>query len=334
MSWSDVYPIFEDSLLEEFELSATYAEKSRVSELFEIEQYFNPKPSNHVVSASLFWKAATESEADLPPLSREVLMEPSKFGIQSRFQSPWNHYFAPLLIGARDLASERPDVTFRVYLAKDLEFLMPHLTDVGCEVALMRHSSIRHNPGAMWRFLALEGDHLTTITDSDRAPDVVHDVERTELAASSGFGHWRVPYTWGNQETSEGRPSHYRPILACQFGSSASIPTRQLMESFVWHAEKDSLDDCLKLAGGEPMKIFGTKWPDYGFDEWFLMSAYYPRMVFNGVLTFVPWADRSLKHWYALDIEYCSWASAKSEILYHGISGNPVSSGASLEESL
>ncbi|MBK1835356.1 hypothetical protein [Roseibacillus ishigakijimensis] len=63
--------------------------------------------------------------------------------------------------------------------------------------------------------------------------------------------------------------------------------------------------------------IFGSSWPDYGYDEWFLLTALYPRMVWGGVLTFVGWEDRGLNHWFALDIEYCTWANPQSEILHH-----------------
>lgn len=37
---------------------------------------------------------------------------------------------------------------------------------------------------------------MVTITDSDRAGEVIHDIERTELVVQHGLGHWRVPYTW------------------------------------------------------------------------------------------------------------------------------------------
>lgn len=56
-----------------------------------------------------------------------------------------------LLDGTAILKEARPDVVFRVYLAADLEFLVPDLVAAGCEIKLMANYSIRHNTGAMWR---------------------------------------------------------------------------------------------------------------------------------------------------------------------------------------
>ena len=178
----------------------------------------------------------------------------------------------------------------------------------------MKSPSIRHNPGAMWRFLALEHEGLVTITDSDRAPEVLHDIERTEITVNHGLGHWRVPYIWGEDEHD---CSHYRTVMACQFGSSTSLPVSTLMRAMLWHTRRGTLPvECRK--GHVKLRAFGSNWPDYGFDEWFLSVAVYPRIARSGVLTFVPWNDRRLNHWFALDIEYVTWANPRSEIIYHG----------------
>jgi hypothetical protein len=57
-------------------------------------------------------------------------------------------------------------------------------------------------------------------------------------------------------------------------------------------------------------------WPDYGFDEWFLQVALYPRAAFEGLLTFVPASAKS--QLLPLDIEYTMWANPASEIQYFG----------------
>ena len=316
MSWTDVFPFFSDEAIDEFEETANGEEKAEIEGFFAVSKWFNKKPSKHIVASSLFWKPPETGDAEFPPLTRELLLNPAHFGINSRISHPWDHYVVPLIRGARALAEQRPDVTFRVYLANDFEFLVSELVEVGCEVGLMESSSLRHNPGAMWRFLALEEDCLVTITDSDRARDVIHDVERTELVAEAGLSCWRVPYTWRNDETKTRVPTHYRPILACQFGSAAALPVAGLMKAFIWHSRRDSLVTHVTVAAGKQLKIFGVDWPGYGFDEWFLLSAVYPRMAPNGILTFVSWADPSLSHWFGLDIEYCSWASPKAEIMF------------------
>ena len=212
-----------------------------------------------------------------------------------------------------------PKIVFRVYLANDMQFLLPELIRAGCEVYVMRESSIRHNPGAMWRFLAMEDEGLVTITDADRAPKVIHDVARTEMMHRGRFAHWRMAYTWGEESKSKKCPGHYRTVLACQFGSAKPLPIRLLCESFTWHSINGTIPDYCTL-GSERVPVFGREWPTYGYDEWFLNAAVYPRIAFGGVLTFVDWQDRNgfCNQWFALDIEYCTWANPKSEIIYHG----------------
>lgn len=63
-----------------------------------------------------------------------------------------------------------------------------------------------------------------------------------------------------------GDPGFYRPVLACHFGVMGGIP----MKAFVWHTQRGTLADQSKLGVGEEATyrpIFGTRWPDYGFDE-------------------------------------------------------------------
>jgi hypothetical protein len=316
VSWTDVFPILSDDALEEFEQSATLGERDEMYHLFAVAKWFNRRPAKHVVASSLFWKPAELAEKEFPALTRELLCEPEKFGVSSRIAKPWDHYVAPLLDGARGLKKMRPDVCFRVYLANDLEFLIPELIEAGCEVALMVSSSLRHNPGAMWRFLALEDDALVTITDSDRAHNVIFDIQRTEIMSESGLCYWRVPYTWGDSQTLERLPTHYRPILACQFGSTSALPVALMMSAFVWHSQRGTLSTRVKLSQGVEKEIFGVVWPNYGFDEWFLQAALYPRMAPRGILTFVSWSDRGLNQWFALDVEYCTWANQRAEILF------------------
>jgi hypothetical protein len=318
MSWTDIFPVLGDGLVTEYEDSASLEERAELDQLFGIREVRNklivPGARPHLVAASLFWKNAKQEEPDLPPLSRELLMNATKEKLVTRFP-PWEHYVKPLLDGAENLAIERPDVVFRVYLAADLEFLADDFIKSGCEVYLMCSSSIRHNPGAMWRFLALEHEGPVTITDADRALEVLSDIERTEIAIEHGLGHWRIPYIWGEDEFD---CTHYRTVMACQFGSASSLPAGLLMRAMLWHTRRGTLTTSCMKGGLKSLPVFGSNWPDYGFDEWFLNVAVYPRIACAGVLTFVPWIDRKLNHWFALDIEYVTWANPRSEIMYYG----------------
>ncbi len=317
MSWSDIFPILTDELELQYEAEVSPEDVEKYETWFGVQRVINPRiivgAKQHLVAASLFWKNTKAEEPELPVITRELMKNALKLGLVRRFD-PWSHYVQPLLDGVEKLMDLRPDVVFRVYLAADLEFLVGDLVERNCEVFLMKGSSIRHNPGAMWRFLALEHDGLVTITDSDSSREVIHDVERTEWVAQHGLGHWRTPYTWGDDEHD---CTHYRTIMACQFGSACQMNTSLLMRAMLWHTERGSLPTYCLIAGEKRREAFGSHWPDYGFDEWFLNVAVYPRIAQSGVLTFVPWNDRSLNHWFALDIEYVTWANPRSEILHY-----------------
>ncbi|MDB6078082.1 MAG: hypothetical protein JWO82_1829 [Akkermansiaceae bacterium] len=315
MSWTDVFPVLTEEQVDDYLALASREETGLLDEWFGVDRIINPRRGVHLVATSLFWKGRFQSEPELSGITRETMLNASALGLVSVFP-PWTHYVQPLLDGALILQEARPDVVFRVYLAADLEFLVEDLVAVGCEVALMRSSSLRHNPGAMWRFLALgEEGRLVTITDADRVRSVMHDVERTEVAVGSGYGLWRVPYFFGLNK-SDHEPTCYKAINACHFGAAGGCPVERMMKAFVWHTMRGTMPDTCTVHGNEKVRISGTSWPDYGFDEWFLIAAVYPRMAFDGVLTFVAWNDPLMNHWFALDIEYVTVANSKSTILY------------------
>ena len=316
MSWSECFPVLTNELVEHYLAQATPFERAEHDDWFTIKKVLNRrKVADHVVAFSLFWKQAHLEDGELPELNRETLMNAEERGLVKRF-APWQHYVKPLIEGALHLQQIRPEVAVRVYLAADLEFLVPDLVHAGCEVFLMKTSSIRHNPGAMWRFLALEEKQkLVTISDSDRAPLVGDDIQRTELMSKIGLGIWRVP-VWG--DLNDKGLMTYRPILGCQFGIAKGIKVKTLMKALIWHTVRGSVSTQCRPPGCGEQSVYGSKWPDYGFDEWFLQTALYPRMAKTGVLTFVHASAKS--RLLPLDIEYCTWSNPRSEIVYFGSS--------------
>ncbi|MES2659323.1 MAG: hypothetical protein V4689_11955 [Verrucomicrobiota bacterium] len=269
------------------------------------------------MAVSLFWKNLIEEESSLDVVSREQMKDADRLGLISRY-APWEHYVVPLLKGAALLRKARPEVVLRVYLAADLEFLIEDLVAVGCEVFLMKSASIRHNPGAMWRFLALEAaDEWITVIDSDRGNDILADVERSEQAMATGLGMWRMPYFF-DKERHTYHIGYYRPINACQFGARGGQPMTLLMKAFIWHNRRGTMRTTWQEQGDrgdeKPQEIPATTWPSYGFDEWFLLAVMYPRWAFEGVLTFFHWRQPELSFCHTLDVEYVTWANPSSEV--------------------
>jgi glycosyltransferase involved in cell wall biosynthesis len=317
MSWNDFFPQLDDAMVAAYVAEASEVDKARVGEMFATEAVHNRQGNAHVLSTSLFWKPEVANEEDFPVPTKEVMQDPAGNVLRSRFANPWQHYVAPVMDMAANLRSKGDEVTLRVYLAQDLDFLIPELVEAGCEVHLMKSSSVRHNPGAMWRFLAMEDARMVTVTDADRARDAIHDIRRTELVTGGGLKFWRIPYFPGGGEEAFSSPAPYRTMIAGQFGASINLPMRLLAEAFLWNVEQGRMRDYWTV-GEKKIPIFKAKWPNYGFNEFFLNAVVYPRVVRGGVLTLVGWNNDSYNYWFALDIKNCTRANPQSEILYFG----------------
>jgi hypothetical protein len=68
------------------------------------------------------------------------------------------------------------------------------------------------------------------------------------------------------------------------------------------------------LPGCGLVKIQQSVWPNYGFDEYFMTVAAYPRLAQHGMLTFVPSTAKSML--LSLDVEYVTWGNPRSELVY------------------
>lgn len=147
MSWTSAFPVLSDEMVREHSTAASKAEKAELEEWFGVQEIINPTPGpQNLVSFSLFWKNRESTDPELPTLDRPTLKDARQRGLVQRYD-PWSHYVQPLLDGATLILRNRRDVAFRVYLAADLKFLAKDLVEAGCEVYLMKGSSLRHNPG-------------------------------------------------------------------------------------------------------------------------------------------------------------------------------------------
>ena len=351
MSWTDIFPVLDEEMLDTYHAGVTDGEREEFEAYFgvssfkfsvlsggqvagavmdreapnaggtpalpssletenlKLETQAQAKPK-HIVSATLFWKHVNGKDPDLPRPTREMLVDAKRMGLVKRF-APWDSYVAPLLLHTRAAVERHPDVTFRLYLASDLDFLIPELTALGWKIFLMKSPSVRYCPGGFWRFLALEEQALVTVIDTDRMNEVSDEINRTEQMAAMGLGLWRVPGYYNSDLTKQVR---YRPILGGHFGAWGGVPVRELIEAFVWHWRKETLPLTARIPGIGERPIQFAHWPNYGFDEWWQLAALYPRLVPRGTLTFIPSDSRSLL--LPIDVEYATWANPRSECVY------------------
>jgi len=286
--WEKFYPALTEEHLTAFREQCEPDEKKEIEDYFAVEDVIHRRESEQVIATSLFWKNVDVGDPDLPTPTLHLLQNAKQLGLSKRFD-PWKHYVLPLVRGARKLAQQRPEATVRVYLARDLDFLIPMLQE-DCEVHLMRHSSLKHNPGAMWRFLAMEDafDGLTVI-DADRLEDAGTELlDRTVKLPSEGVMSWREVFRDGTKWELCGDRHYfqYRPIIGCAFGSRVRLPARRLMEAFVWHHKRRAFRLDVTLPDGKTAPHFQHPWPGYSGDEWYLATSVYPRILPDGVLTY------------------------------------------------
>jgi len=310
MSWTEVYPVFDDSKINSYLEQSTDSEQTELEDLLGIARRINARSAIHRVSTSLF------AEGVVAPSRQEM---PTRGGLLSSDRtSPWQYDIHPLLRSAALLAKLRPEIVLRVYLASNLEFLVEDLIEVGCEVFLMSGSSFEANPGKLWPFLALENEEeWITVIDPGRGSDLLSDIERSEQAMRSGLGLWRQP-RYCDDEAKDA--SSYRPISASFFGAQGGEPIELLLKAFLWHHEKGGMAGTWQdpgIQGEEKSRpLRSTTWPAKGFDEWFLMAALYPRWAFEGVLTFIHWNISNFDFCHLLDVEYVTWANPESEVCH------------------
>jgi hypothetical protein len=326
MSWTQIFPVLTDEMVSDYLEGATEGEKSKYEEWLGVKRVVPESLGirakvtlensggelgrKSIVSATLFWKHINSGDPDLPVPTREFLTDARTLGLVKRF-SPWESYIAPLLLRTADIVRDHPQVTFRLYLGSDLEFLIPELSAVGWEIHLMKSPSIRYCPGGFWRFLALEEDAIVTVIDTDRISRAPSEICRSEEMARMGLGLWRVPGYYNAEPREHVR---YRPILGGHFGALGNLPMRTLVEAFLWHSEHETLRKTAFVPGVGELPIQFATWPNYGFDEWFQLAVLYPRLVQRGTLTFIPKDARSL--FLPVDLEYAQWANPNSESLF------------------
>ncbi len=149
MSWTDIFPVLDDEMLAAYQAGVSdeewaefegwfgvmrqeiKTEAARDKEMLRgmthrltgLESNNCESPARkHIVSATLFWKHVNGRDPDLPRPTREMLVDAKRMGLVKRF-APWDSYIAPLFLHSRAAMDRHPEVTFRLYLANDLEFL-------------------------------------------------------------------------------------------------------------------------------------------------------------------------------------------------------------------
>ena len=75
MSWTDVFPVLTDEMVDLFAEQSTEEEKRKFEKWFAVDEIFNPSANyKHLVSTSLFWKREYLVEGELPAFDRSTMI--------------------------------------------------------------------------------------------------------------------------------------------------------------------------------------------------------------------------------------------------------------------
>ncbi|MBE2284526.1 MAG: hypothetical protein IAE77_13805 [Prosthecobacter sp.] len=183
-SITDVYPCYSQRLLRvllaDYEkliseyLNRTNRGHYRLSEMFEFEPLeFVILPEDVIISGSLFFKGCNYAKRDAHPIqdaSGQIPLDelykiphPAFAGSKREPFSFFDNYVKPIIKGRWE------PYKCVIFLAADLRCLKPILENRGIKVVMMRHSSLAHSPGAMWRYLAFNFQcRAVYFADTDR----------------------------------------------------------------------------------------------------------------------------------------------------------------------
>ena len=189
MSWTDTIPVLSGEMMEDFEKNAGSEERQELDLWFKPRDVINPQPfSRHLVSVSIDGRAGQadgQADADAGMTSHPPSAADTGY---------WKRFIEPITETLPTLLKELEGITVRVYLAPNLEFLVPDLSDAGCEIYLMEHFFTEHSLGTLWKYLAFaESNRFITTQDPSLFRDVVANLTRTETLAGLGLACWREP---------------------------------------------------------------------------------------------------------------------------------------------
>lgn len=286
--------------------------------MFKIKKKYNVKKQKNkrVLAYSLFWKAPLAHATSPQTINGDTIHQAAstiKGG-----GSFYSKYVGPLIKQLRIFRHFFPGWIARVYLAEDLEFLLPMLIKPDVEVFVMASNSLAASPGAMWRFLVLD--------DPDVRVAYIRDADKLPKHLNGDFAYNKHILRWINDQTTKGffrardfgrqatrriiNAKYYSPIVASSFGAKDVhwIKMKKAMQGYILHRT------LFPHEPRHPRDVavyrhpygFGNEFPSYGFDERFLKHVIYFEAVERKELATIS-TDRSKADshsWIKLDMKY------------------------------
>lgn len=279
------YPMFTKGAIEAFEMLSTPEERKDAYSHFAVEGVYDEKPDRNCglpyLATAIF---AKPPDPGLPEIKIPDDLKTPHPSVR-RGEIDWHGAFWDrLAANIKKMESFRLNWNIRVYLANDMQHLLQELLDWGCEVHVMERSSILHNPGACWRYLAADNTNFFFCRDAeDLCPSHVElplmkaFMERCE--DRSGGYLFRCMWNADQDDVS----TVYRPMSGGGMGGyRLELGMEQALAAWHWWGSRGFLPKFHSHPLlNEHRELFGMDWPKYGGDEQFGGQYIYWQQVFN-----------------------------------------------------
>lgn len=298
----------------EYDRQADPASRRLVSSMFAEQAVIGCGSHQRVIGCALFCKSVDSGPIWPQPTRETVHTIMARRGAMTW----WEAYAAPLLDNLHRLPYTLPDVDVHVFLAADLGWLVEALALPNVVVHLMEHSSLAAAPGMMWRFLAhdVPGAAEAFCLDVEDDWSWFVRLRRVEEWRRSGLALFRHLHPQDFVPGS-GDVTIYRPLVGCHiaYRPQPDFVMRKACEAFVWLTMMGRVSTTLVHPTRGEVQIFGHRWPEYGFDEAFLLRVFYPFWLSRGVSTNFNVLDDSLL--FAQDLCATLKAHPDSTVTHH-----------------
>lgn len=262
-------------------------------EYYSVHTVLNGQPQRKVMATSLFCAhpfALFPGHRDIPD--------------HSKGSTWWIRYVDKLCTSLAyfDTYYYFQDWKVRIYLDPNLLHLQPILQThtKRVEFYVMKKSSVGHNPGALWRFLAMEDCNIDMgcIFDCDEHVQITLPcIDTFSKNPKMGVGRF-MPQCVAS--IPEGGQRIHTPICAyivCFRPSLLQLPIHRLIMQYIAYRKSIATTDkpwyypgmteqtpYTRSYGLDHMYGWGNYWYGYGFDERFLKHIIYPYSVRKGIL--------------------------------------------------
>ncbi len=280
MNFEHEYPSFGQEHITMYQILATTEEKEECARQFRVSHIHNKKPDDVVLSVSFFAKCPDPGLSPIEIPGDLTRLHPSI----RRGEVTWDEAFISRFeAGVKQLRERGVDWSIRAYVAADMEdYLHDRLMDLDVEMRVMETSSIYHNPGACWRFLAADDAEFFFTRDAEdinptyvEEPCIRRFIDATKKHQDPRM--FRMIWNWDYDDVS----TVYRPVSGNGVGGRimGAVNVRAALEAYHWCGMREQNDRTPPRSAflprwhmhpvRGPRELFGAAWPKYGGDEQF-----------------------------------------------------------------